>query len=248
MRRSGTDTSRIRCGLIVESDPVSGFRVLPAHQLHHQLDLLLVAYRRHAEHILDVDDAYPAHLHVVLDQLGRPAHENVVRRAAHLDQIVRHQSVPAHDQFQRRFGLAHAALAHEQDADAEDIHEHAVDARRGRQLALDEGLNRLDRGRGTQRCAQQRHTQAVGGVEQLNRNIEPLGDDDAGGLDGHEGLYAVSRLLGWQAGQVGQLGGAQDLNPLRLHLAHEARQREPRFLHAVDGDATAQPRLTRQQN
>jgi hypothetical protein len=96
-----------------------GVRLVPANQLQHQLDAFLVAHGGDAEHVLDVDDAEAAHLHVVLDQLRGPAHQHVARGAPHLHQIVGHQAVAAHDEIERRLRLPDAALAQRQHADAD---------------------------------------------------------------------------------------------------------------------------------
>jgi len=50
--------------------------------------------------------------------------------ATDFDEIVSHHAVSAHDQFEGCLGLADAALAEQEDADAEHVHEHAVNAGR----------------------------------------------------------------------------------------------------------------------
>ena len=59
------------------------------------------------------------------------------RLLADLDDVVGDQAVAAHDQVERRLALADAALAEQQDADAEHVDQHAVDRRRRRQLLLE---------------------------------------------------------------------------------------------------------------
>src|SRR5438105_4244827 len=55
--------------LLLDAEPVVLDLVVPLDQLHHHLHLLALAHGGHAEEVLDVDDADPADLHVVLDDL-----------------------------------------------------------------------------------------------------------------------------------------------------------------------------------
>ena len=171
-----------------------------------------------------------------------------MRTATNLDQIVGDHAVSAHDQLEGGLGFADATLAEQENADPKDVHEHAVDAGRGRELAFDVGLDGLDDHRGAQRRSQQRHAQAIRGFKQLGGDVQSLGHHDARRLECHEGFDPVPRLLDREAGQVRQLRGAQDLHTFGLNLAHETGQGQAGFLHAVEGHAAAEPGLTCKQN
>ena len=66
---------------------------LPALELNDQLDALRRARRRDAEQILDVDDAEPAHFHVMARQLGARANQDRLGAAPHLDGVVGNEPV-----------------------------------------------------------------------------------------------------------------------------------------------------------
>ena len=123
-----------------------------------------------------------------------------------------------------------------------------MDAGGGRQLAFDVGLDGLDGHRRAHGRSQERHAQAVCGLEQLGRDVEALGHHDARGFERHEGFDSVPCLFDRETGQVGQLGGPQDLHALGLNLAHETGQGQAGLLHAVERHAAAQPRLARQEH
>src|SRR5687767_5141397 len=117
--------------LLVETETVVCARGIPGCELDHELEDLFVANRGDAEEILDVDDAETADLHVVLDELRPEAVARVRRLALHADHVVGDEAMAAHDEIERALALPDAGLADDQDADAEDVHEHAVQRRRG---------------------------------------------------------------------------------------------------------------------
>ncbi len=168
--------------------------------------------------------------------------------AAHLDQIVRHQPVPAHDEIERRLRLADAALAQQEDADAEHVHQHGVDAGGRRQLQLEVLLDLIDRHRGDERRPQAAGTPSRSAVSRSSViRLQPLGHHHAGGVEAEERLDRLPRRLVAQRLQVGDLGRAQDLHPLGVDLQDVPGQRQPRLLDAVDGDLPAEARLPRDQ-
>ena len=73
-----------------------------------------------------------ADLHVVLDDRVARAVDRALLAAGDVDDVVGDQPVAAHHQVQGDLALADAALAQQQDAHAEDVHEHAVEAARTR--------------------------------------------------------------------------------------------------------------------
>ena len=75
---------------------------------------------------------------------GLPAARMLPGLRAHVDDVVGHQPVPAHHQVQGDLALADAALAQQQDAHAEHVHQHAVDAGGRRERLLQEALHLLD--------------------------------------------------------------------------------------------------------
>src|SRR5262245_47229986 len=73
--------------VLVEAQAVVALPGLPRVELDDVFDELRQADRRHAEEVLDVDDADAAELHVVAGQLGAGAHE-LLAAALDLDDVV----------------------------------------------------------------------------------------------------------------------------------------------------------------
>ena len=76
--------------------------------------------------MLDVDHADASKLHIISYELGCAADERMAADAPDLHRVVGNQAVAALDELQGRLALADAAVAHEQDALAVDLHQHAV--------------------------------------------------------------------------------------------------------------------------
>ena len=191
-----------------------------------------------AEQILNIDDAEPANLHVMPRQLGARADENRFGAAPHLDGVVGHEPMAAHDQIERALALPDAALAHDEHAEAEDVQQHAV-----QQLADDEAVLENRRhlrhrhGRRHQR-PQHRQVAALGFENHLAEHPKAAGDQDA--------RHFV--VLAHLAHRVGAVGRVQALEIAHLAVAeHEhaslaevlvkAREREAGFLGVRAQDA-----------
>jgi len=86
-----------------------------------------------AEEHRDVHDAEAAQLHVMADESGRGPDEDVVRKALHDDEVVRHEPVTALDEGERALALADARVAEEERPEAADLEEGAVKSRAGRE-------------------------------------------------------------------------------------------------------------------
>jgi hypothetical protein len=129
---------------VIHAQAVDDVGLVPADQLQHHLHLLLITHRRHAEHVLDVDYAEAPDLHVVLDQLRGAPDQQSRGDSPHLHQVVGHQPKTTHDQLQRRFRLADAALAQQQHPHPQHVHQHTVQAQRGSQRVLHEPLDPID--------------------------------------------------------------------------------------------------------
>ena len=146
-------------------------------------------------------------------QLRGFADQAVVLHPADVHHVVGHQLVTALDQLQRRFALAHAAVAGDQQARAEHVHQHAVAGFPGGQPVAQVGDQvQLELG-----------GLLVGGVDgdlpghahhqHLVKAGVAAADDDAG-----QGIVEVllqplpaGQLV--QLGQVGHLHLAQQLGP-----------------------------------
>ena len=162
MRISGTLSPRISKNSSSSPSRSYSRAGLPAFELDDQLDALRRARRRDAEQILHVDDAEAAQLHVMAGQLGTGADQDRLRAAPDLDGVVGDQTMAADDQVERALALADAALADDQDAEAEDVHQHGVHHRPLGQGVLENRRQLGDGGRRGDRGLQQRQLRALG--------------------------------------------------------------------------------------
>ncbi len=89
----------------------------------------------------NVDQPDAANLHVVPLQLVPAADEDVAAAPARDDQIVGDEAVAALDEVEHALRLADAALADEQEPDAEHVGERAVEVGRRREFLLEPGLD-----------------------------------------------------------------------------------------------------------
>ena len=146
---SGTRTLREldvenRRRLAVEARAVDDRVVMPFLELHDDLDALLLAHGANAEDGRDVDEADAADLHVVALQLVAATDQDVAAAAPHDDEIVGDEAMPALDEIEHALRLADAALADEQQPDAEHVGERAVDRSSvGANASSSHGLMRL---------------------------------------------------------------------------------------------------------
>ncbi len=127
----GTLTSGILTPKMVVSfllDPqafvVGGLR--PERQADFDFDALLQTDRPDAEQFLDIDNPDPANLHMVTEQFGTGADDDIRRRPGDLDHIVGDQPMSALDQIERDLGLADAGFAGVKQADAVNVDQGTV--------------------------------------------------------------------------------------------------------------------------
>ena len=75
---------------------------------------------------LTLIDAQAAKLHVMPREFGTRADENGFGPPADLHGVVRDEAMPAHDEIERALALADPALADDEHAETEDVHQHGV--------------------------------------------------------------------------------------------------------------------------
>ena len=169
MQINGTRHPEQLVYVLVETETIVLPMLIPALELHHELDSLGRAGRRHAEQIPDIDDAEAAQLHVIARRLGTRAKDHRVAAASDLDGVVGDQSMPADDEVQRTLTLADAAVADDEHAKTENVHEHAVDDLANRQRIIEQRADSGDGDGSRDGCAQQRHLMALGRRSQIVR-------------------------------------------------------------------------------
>ena len=190
--------------------------------------------------ILHVDETQSADLHVLAGGIRRPAEHERCGAAAQLDGIISHETMAAHDQVERALALADAALSDHQDAEAEDVHQHAVDHGPRRQAAVEDGDqpgHGLRRGRLRR---ENRHAVPIRGLQQRQGRGESLGDDDAREIVGEDASERFAAGVAAERLEVADLTLAQDQCAAGAQVAVEPGQRQPGFLRLRVGDPPRQ--------
>ena len=121
-----------------------------------------------------------------------PMHERL-RPAAQLHGVVGDEPVAADDEVERAFALADAALPDHEHAEAEDVHQHAVDDAACRQVGVEDadsrviasGVDAVVRSSGTDA--------ALGGVDDFRRRREAAGDEHARQVVAEDAVQRVRR-------------------------------------------------------
>ena len=207
-----------------QAEAVVGLALLPALHLHDEVDLRLGLDGAHAVEVADVDDADAAHLHVIADHLRRGAHQGVAVDAPDLHGVVGDQPVAALDELQRGLALADAAVAHQEQALAVDLDQHAVQGHaRGQRF-----LQRVDHVRLEFRGVHlgDEHAAVI-----LARHLDALGegghavaDDERADVVLHETLEGAQPLLGGEGVEIGALDAAHDLDASGVEIVVEPGQ------------------------
>src|SRR5216684_3706894 len=196
------------------------------------LDLLAVAHRRHAEQVLDVDDADPSDLHVVLDDVRAAPVHRAALLLLQVDDVVRDQAVAARHQVERQLALADAALPQDEDPDADHVDEDAVHRGAGGERLLQELLDVVDEGAGEVARSHERHAGVVRLALDHVVDGQVLGHHQAGDGQPEQAAHAGLRLARLERGQVAHLGVAEDLKSVLVDVLGEAAQRQSRLLDA----------------
>jgi hypothetical protein len=241
--RLGFPARHVRC-VIVRGTPR---RRIPPLELHHQLHPLRCARRGDAEQIADVDDAEPAHLHMVPRQVGAGANQVALAAQPYFDSIVGDQPVAAYDQIERALALADAAVAGNQHAEAQNVDEHAVHDLADGQRVLQQ---RTDLGDGD-RCGDggtdQRHMVALAGGQQFRRRLPAAGDQHAGDVVRERRRQHADARRAVQAFEIPHLALAEDEDAARLQVFVETGEGEAGLLDVGTGDGALEAAAPAQQ-
>ena len=122
--------------------------------------------------------------------------EDRLRAAPHLDGVVGDQAMAADDQVERALALADAALAGDQHAEAEDVHQHAwIIVALGEAVLEHRGQLARSRSASATAVLQQRHAARARPRRQLRRRREAAGDQHAGEIVRERGAARTTRPL-----------------------------------------------------
>ena len=201
--------------VLLKAQAVEVLVLAPLLELDHEVDILAVADARYAEQGLHIDDSDAAKLDQVLRDLGSGSDQRLLTDLSDLHDVVRDQTVAALDQLQRHLRFADAALARDQDANAVDVDQDAVDRDAGRKAHIqpaDELRHEVTgRALGHQKGHPVLHRVPA---ESLIR-LQLAAKDHAGDVQREEPSVDVLLLLVLHLLHVGVLDQADDLNPPR---------------------------------
>ncbi len=173
-------------------------------------------------------------------QLGAGSQDERLRAAAELDGVVGDQAMTTDHQIERTFALADPALPYHQDAEPQDVQQHAVDDAPGREVRIENGgqaRHRLRRG-GT--GSEQRHLRRVGFDQHLGRRVEAVGDEHARQRVSEDPPQHVDARLVVEALEIPDLALPEDEHTAFAQIRVEAGEREAGLLGVGDGDPAAE--------
>ena len=209
--------------------------------MHLDLHPLLSADGADAENGLNVDHPQAPDLHGVLQDLVAGSDQDVPVPARDPDHVVGDQPVPPLHEIERRLALPDAAPSREEKPHSVHVHQGCMDRDRRSENPVQVARELMDeRGRILWR-AEHRHLIPVRALQEPVRKLEPLGHDDGGHGELEEPVQRLGPSLRAQRPEVGDLGAAEDLDPLEeevLGIAHQRhagpvdvadRDRHPRF-------------------
>ena len=226
---------------LVQSQPIVLERRIPPIELHHQLDPLRGAGGRDAEQVTDVDQAQAAHFHVVTGQFGTRANDNRLGAPTDFHRVVGDQPVAADDQIQRALALADAAVTNDQDTQAEDVEQDAVDDLARREAILENGGELADGGGGRHRRAQNGDLGALALLQYFGGQFRAAGNQQARQCLAETFGQGLPARVGGHAFKEAHFAEAEQQDASGLQVLMKTRQRETGFLDIRAGDVPPEP-------
>jgi hypothetical protein len=155
--------------------------------------------------------------------------------------------VPADDEIERAFALADAALADEQHAQAEDVHQHGMHHRALGERILEHRRQLRDRHRRRHGRFQQRQARAFRFDDQLYRRLESAGNEHTREIERQREAHRRDARRRLEALEVADLALAEDEDAARFQVLVKAREGEAGLLDVGTGDDAVQTVGARQQ-
>jgi hypothetical protein len=145
------------------------------------------------------------------------------------------------NQVERALALADAALAGDEDAEAEDVHEHGVHHGALGERILENRRQLGDRGRRDDGGFEQRDTRPLGLGRQLDRRNEAAGNQHARKIQRQREPQRGDPRGGVEAFEIADFTLAEDQHPARLEVFVEAGERQAGLLDVRAGDDAIEP-------
>ena len=134
----------LEVGLVEPETIVFALRIPPL-ELHDQLDALRCPRRGNPEQIAQIDHTDPAHFHVMPGEFRTAADDDRRCSEPNLHGIVCNQPMSTNNQVERALALSDTALTDYEDAQSENVEEHAMDHFADGQSVLEECAQFADR-------------------------------------------------------------------------------------------------------
>ena len=187
----------------------------------------------------------PSNLHVMARQFGARADQYRFRAPPYLHGVVGDETMAADDQIQRAFAFSDAALADDEDAEAENVEQHAMQQLASDEAVLEDGGDFRDGDRRRHQRAQHRKVAALGLEDDFAEHTKAAGDEDARHLVVLAYLaHGVGAIGGIQAFEVAHLAVAEDQDASLPEIFVKAREREAGFLRVGAQDAAVEAAAT----
>ena len=159
------------------------------------------------------------------------ADEHGLRAAANLHRVVGHQPMAPHNQIERALAFADAALADDEHAEPEDVHQHRVQHRSLGQRVLENRRQLCDGGRRDDRRFHQRQLRALSFDGELGGRRETAGDEDAGKVERQRETHRIDAPGHRQALEIADLALAENQHASRLEVLVKPGEREAGLLN-----------------
>ena len=165
-----------------------------------------------------------------------------------MDDVVGDETMPAHDELEGALALADAALAEQQDADPEHVHQHPVELRLRSEAVVEDGVEGVDRAARAALVEEERRAGRLGRRDESARRFLPARDHDARKAERKEPARGdAPRVLG-QRIEVRELRLAEHLNARRHDAVECPASARPFFWTARMAERTveaASPAISR---
>jgi hypothetical protein len=164
---------------IDDAKPIVFGLVVPFYEANDDIDALSVANARDPEKRLDVEHAESARFDVVTQQIRGCPKDETRRPPVALHDVIGDESMPSQDQLESAFALADAALSEQEQAYAEDVHEHSMKRRLWGQAIVEDGVKRIDRAARAGVRDEERGARCFRGCNEGARRLAIAGGDNA---------------------------------------------------------------------
>ena len=197
------------------------------HQVHNQLEPHFSAHRGFAKNASNVEQANTAHLQQVGQELRTSALNGVLVDAKQVNRVIGHQPVAARNQLESQLALAQARLASNQNAHAQDVHEHPVHGGTIGKMLGQVGAQHINDKSRRAGGGKHRDLGAFAHRDQCIRCCLAVSKHQHGRLERHDAADAPVAILLRGVHEVGDFSLTQNLQAVGMYVVEVAHQIGP---------------------